>query len=103
MLVQCKTCMQAFDDEFRDTGCPHRTFAANDGANNFAHHPESYLGPVKDAPNAVMPLDKPQLSISTHNAFGREYALVSAVKENTVLVPDENFSCVCKDDRLVIK
>jgi hypothetical protein len=31
------------DDAFRYTICPHPTFAANDGQNNFAHHPESYL------------------------------------------------------------
>jgi hypothetical protein len=39
-----------FDDEFRDTGCPHATFAANDGNNNFSHHPDSYLSSV--APKA---------------------------------------------------
>jgi hypothetical protein len=32
-----------FDDEFRWTICPHETFAANDGHNNFAHREDSYL------------------------------------------------------------
>jgi hypothetical protein len=44
MIVQCPDCKRRFDDEFRTTICPHETFAANDGLNNFAHHPESYLG-----------------------------------------------------------
>jgi hypothetical protein len=38
-------CGRKFDDEFRTTVCPHKTFAANDGHNNFAHHPDSYLEP----------------------------------------------------------
>lgn len=43
MIVTCEKCGRRFDDEFRVTYCPHDTFAANDGNNNFAHHPESYL------------------------------------------------------------
>jgi hypothetical protein len=43
MIVVCQSCRHSFDDEFRDTGCPHIPFAANDGKNNFRHHPESYL------------------------------------------------------------
>lgn len=43
MIVQCKRCNVWFDDEFRSTICSHQTFAANDGMNNFTHHPESYL------------------------------------------------------------
>ena len=43
MIVQCSKCNLKFDDEFRWTICPHETFAANDGKNNFQHHPESYL------------------------------------------------------------
>lgn len=43
MVVTCDDCGMYFDDEFRVTFCPHDTFAANDGHNNFAHHPESYL------------------------------------------------------------
>lgn len=46
MIVQCPTCFALFDDEFRLTICPHDTFAANDGQNNFAHHPESYLSEI---------------------------------------------------------
>jgi hypothetical protein len=43
MIVQCPQCGLAYNDEFRWTICPHETFAANDGKNNFHHHPESYL------------------------------------------------------------
>ena len=44
MIVSCTYgCGARFDDEFRSTICPHNTFAANDGQNNFAHHPEAYL------------------------------------------------------------
>lgn len=43
MIVDCLNCSASFDDEFRTTICPHGTFAANDGKNNFAHHPESHL------------------------------------------------------------
>jgi len=43
MKRYCPQCDTRYDDEFRSTICPHETFAANDGHNNFAHHPESYL------------------------------------------------------------
>jgi hypothetical protein len=43
MIIQCEKCKKHFDDEYRWTICPHETFAANDGKNNFAHYPESYL------------------------------------------------------------
>jgi hypothetical protein len=43
MIIRCDTCSRYFDDEFRSTACPHDTFAANDGNNNFSHHPESWL------------------------------------------------------------
>ena len=43
MVVQCMECHKYFSDTFRWTFCPHDTFPANDGANNFAEHPESYL------------------------------------------------------------
>jgi hypothetical protein len=43
MIVTCSKCEARFDDEYRTTICPHETFAANDGQNNFAHHPEAYL------------------------------------------------------------
>ncbi len=45
MIIKCSECGRRFDDEFRTTICPHETFSANDGANNFMHHPESYLEP----------------------------------------------------------
>lgn len=43
MLVDCAICKKCLDDEFRDTSCPHNTFLANDGQNNFKHYPESWL------------------------------------------------------------
>lgn len=43
MIVQCEKCKKFYDDEFRDTGCPHNTFSANDGWNNFKHYPLSWL------------------------------------------------------------
>lgn len=46
MITQCPKCTRGFDDEFRSTICPHETFAANDGKNRFAHHPESFLSPA---------------------------------------------------------
>ena len=34
MIVECvRGCGARFDDEFRDTICPHETFAANNGRN----------------------------------------------------------------------
>lgn len=48
MIVQCEICKRRFDDEFRLTYCPHDTFAANDGENNFAHRENSYLEPQSD-------------------------------------------------------
>jgi NTP pyrophosphatase (non-canonical NTP hydrolase) len=44
MIVRCDICKFSFEDEYRSHCCPHETFAANDGRNNFAHHPGSYLG-----------------------------------------------------------
>lgn len=43
MIVKCLNCTKFFDDQFRDTGCPHDTFSANDGQNNFKHYSESWL------------------------------------------------------------
>jgi len=45
MIVTCPECRARFDDAYRWTFCPHETFAANDGLNNFAHHPEAHLSP----------------------------------------------------------
>lgn len=47
MIVACENCMTRYDDEFRTTTCPHDTFLANDGNNNFRHYPESFIDPVK--------------------------------------------------------
>lgn len=43
MIVQCPKCGARFEDQYRTWICPHDTFAANDGRNNFAHHPEAHL------------------------------------------------------------
>lgn len=43
MIIYCPNCPMKFDDEYRSTICPHHTFPANDGRNNFAHHPEALL------------------------------------------------------------
>lgn len=45
MIVTCPKCEARYDDTYRWTICPHGTFAANDGQNNFAHHPESLYQP----------------------------------------------------------
>lgn len=50
MIVKCGECSMFFEDEYRSTICPHETFAANDGCNNFAHHPEAYRAP--ESPDA---------------------------------------------------
>lgn len=45
-----------YEDVFRLTLCPHRTFPANDGKNNFASHSEAYLSrfyPEGVDPNTV--------------------------------------------------
>lgn len=43
MIIKCLKCKKCFDDQFRVTDCPHDTFMANDGQNNFRHYHESYL------------------------------------------------------------
>lgn len=56
MIIQCVKCNARFDDEFRTTICPHETFAANDGKNNFSHHPEALLEiETKITPHAYSP------------------------------------------------
>lgn len=46
MIVHCEECNLNYDDEFRLTYCPHETFLANDGKNNFSHHRDSYRSPM---------------------------------------------------------
>lgn len=67
MIVNCEKCKRKFDDEFRDTGCPHSTFAANDGHNNFKHYTDSYISPelddaitdeLKNGPKSIMGNEK---------------------------------------------
>ncbi len=53
MIVRCATCLKYFDDTFRWTFCPHATFAANDGQNQFAYHPESYLRDTEPGPALI--------------------------------------------------
>lgn len=43
MIVHCNQCTMWFDDEFRNTTCPHAAFLANDGQNNFKVHDDAYL------------------------------------------------------------
>ena len=62
MIIQCGDCGRRFDDEYRWTICPHETFAANDGRNNFAHHPESHL----DSANARPILERQQRGAPTY-------------------------------------
>lgn len=45
MKVWCPNCGACYEDIYRLKICPHDTFAANDGKNNFAHHPEALLIP----------------------------------------------------------
>jgi hypothetical protein len=53
VIVDCiYGCGARFDDEYRTTICPHGTFAANDGRNNFQHHPEAFLN-VADSTSAA--------------------------------------------------
>lgn len=51
MIVFCIAYTKYFDDEYRSTLCPHNTFPANDGNNNFHVHADSYLDSVP--PNAI--------------------------------------------------
>lgn len=46
MILQCDACQRWYDDEFRRTYCPHTTFPANDGNNNFQEYPRAYLADV---------------------------------------------------------
>jgi hypothetical protein len=56
MIVPCaRGCGVYFDDEFRTTICPHQTFAANNGLNAFAHHPESYRSTEPPSTDAIDP------------------------------------------------
>lgn len=48
MIVFCSICSRLYDDEFRLTFCPHDTFPANDGHNNFSQHPESVLSELTE-------------------------------------------------------
>lgn len=43
MIIKCSNCPKFYDDQFRLTICPHNTFSANDGWNNFGYYPASWL------------------------------------------------------------
>ncbi len=43
MIIKCLYCNKYFDDQFRLWQCPHNTFMANDGQNNFKFYPEAWL------------------------------------------------------------
>lgn len=43
MIVQCPECRKYFEDHSRSYVCPHATFPANDGKNNFTVHNDAYL------------------------------------------------------------
>jgi hypothetical protein len=53
MIIRCLSCHKYFDDEFRDTGCPHSTFLANNGTNKFQHYPESWLASEAPVPGTA--------------------------------------------------
>ena len=53
MIIECPDCRRAFEDEYRSHLCPHETFAANDGRNNFAHHPGAYLSALESKGNSL--------------------------------------------------
>lgn len=53
MIIQCEKCKMYCDDEFRNTICPHDTFLANDGRNNFKHYHASYLSKFPLSDNQV--------------------------------------------------
>jgi hypothetical protein len=54
----------AFEDKYRSTICPHDTFAANDGKNNFAHHPEAFLRLVDDNPDPTGVFSKTEYDLA---------------------------------------
>lgn len=43
MIVKCESCNKYYDDQFRNTGCPHDTFMTNDGQNQFAKYDWDWL------------------------------------------------------------
>lgn len=42
MIVKCNHCGIWYDDTYRWTFCPHDTFLANNGNNQFSHNKSSY-------------------------------------------------------------
>ena len=69
MIVKCEKCKVSYDDAYRWTICPHETFAANDGKNNFAHHPESHLSPDEPKPERGAWKDDSILRMAEHLAI----------------------------------
>lgn len=72
MIIKCPDCPKYFDDEFRDTVCPHNTFLANDGRNKFKHYPDSWLDNYEPrvVTNKPHPLAiKLGMQVSEHDAY----------------------------------
>lgn len=65
MIVKCPSCPKFFDDQFRTTICPHDTFSANDGWNNFKHYPESWLADSEPKRTVTDML----VEVSEHDAY----------------------------------
>lgn len=55
MIIHCATCFYFYDDEFRNTGCPHTTFMANDGQNNFKEYSESWYSVNEPPKHYIIP------------------------------------------------
>jgi hypothetical protein len=53
MIIRCQACNKYFEDVFRSVMCPHDTFMANDGNNNFAKHEDSYLSQTAPSPDRI--------------------------------------------------
>jgi hypothetical protein len=47
MIRQCNKCKVWYEDVYRDAGCPHDAFPANDGNNNFKVNTAAYLSATK--------------------------------------------------------
>ncbi len=61
MIRQCDNCKKWYEDVYRDIGCPHDAFPANDGTNKSTVHRGAYLSPTKP-PEAMI--------FSSHQGLG---------------------------------
>lgn len=53
MIIKCAKCDKWFEDVYRDIGCPHDAFPANDGENNFVVHDDAYLSDVEPSEDRI--------------------------------------------------